>query len=331
MGLRMLARNLNFARPGIRFANLLAAITLAALATPIVKWLVVHGGAVGISNPAAISFCNILFVGNFLSGIVVVLFFGWRGIWPQLRAMEGSTRGLIFGNLLIGTVAGPIFLYMALETTTVTNLVLITRIDAVVYTALGFLIFRDSVSKMNWLGLSFILIGACVLVLWQGGGAPTRGDGLGILAGTLFALGSLLARLVLKSTDLSVFIFIRNLSGSVVFFCIALVLYGPHHFMDAFAPNLWVVMFVYAAVVVVLGDLSWFKALATVSSSMVASWSTMTPVLGIFFAFALLGEIPDLPQVIAAVVIVGGMGVAQIKRRDSTVAPRLLEKALAGG
>ena len=65
--------SLNFDRNGVRFANMLAAIILAALATPVVKWLVVHGGKVGISNPDAISFCNILFIGNFLSGIVVVL------------------------------------------------------------------------------------------------------------------------------------------------------------------------------------------------------------------------------------------------------------------
>jgi drug/metabolite transporter (DMT)-like permease len=134
----------------------------------------------------------------------------------------------------------------------------------------------------------------------------------------------------LKGTDLSVFIFIRNLLGSVAFFCIALILYGPHHFMDAFSPSLWAVMFVYAAIVVVLGDLSWFKALATVSSARLSSWSTMTPVLGIFFAFVLLGEIPDVPQTVAAVVIVSGMLIAQIRTKDSTAAPHLMEKALAG-
>jgi len=46
----------------LEYVNLIFAIVLAALATPIVKWLVVHGGKLGISNPNAISFCNIISV-----------------------------------------------------------------------------------------------------------------------------------------------------------------------------------------------------------------------------------------------------------------------------
>jgi len=63
----------------LEYVNLILAIILAALATPVVKWLVVHGGKLGIANPNAISFCNILFVGNICSGLVVLATFGWGG------------------------------------------------------------------------------------------------------------------------------------------------------------------------------------------------------------------------------------------------------------
>lgn len=321
---------LNFEQKSVRWINLIAAIVIAGLTTPIVKWLILHGGKLGISNPDAISFCNILFIGNFLSGIVVLLFFGWHDVGRDIRRARAKTVWLLLGNLLIGTVMGPIFLYTALETTMVTNLVLLTRIEAVIYPALGLFFFKDPVSKLSWLGLSLIVAGAAVLVLFQGGGKIAAGDVLGIFAGSLFAVGSLMGRIILRDLSIYTFVFCRNLLGSIIFFWIAVILYGFHHFGDAFSANLWVVMFVYAAVVVVLGDLSWFKALATVASVTVSAWATLTPVLGILFAYLLLGERPDAAQWLAAAIILSGMAISQLKPKESEAPPRVLERALAG-
>ncbi len=79
----------------LEYVNLILAIVLAALATPIVKWLLVHGGKLGISNPNAISFCNILFVGNICSGIVVLATFGWGRLWLQLKRLDARTSQLL--------------------------------------------------------------------------------------------------------------------------------------------------------------------------------------------------------------------------------------------
>ncbi len=67
-------------RVSLRYGNLVLTIILAALATPIVKRLVMHGGKLGLSNPNAISFCNILFGGNLCSGDVVLIYYGWKDI-----------------------------------------------------------------------------------------------------------------------------------------------------------------------------------------------------------------------------------------------------------
>lgn len=136
------------------YVNLIFAIILAALATPVVKWLVVHGGKLGISNPNAISFCNILFVGNICSGLVVLATFGWGRLWPQLKKLDARTSLLLAGNILIGTVVAPILLYTALATAMVTNLVLLTRIEAVFYSILGVFLFKDPIAKSNWVGLA---------------------------------------------------------------------------------------------------------------------------------------------------------------------------------
>ncbi len=317
-------------REKFKYLNLILAIILAALATPIVKWLLVHGGKLGISNINAISFCNILFVGNLCSGLVVLVYFGWEVIWRQLRELSVKTGLLLMSNLFIGTVLAPIFLYIALETTMVTNLVLLTRIEAVVYSVLGVLLFRDTISRMNWIGLIVITVGTITLALIQGGGKLTHGDGLGILAGILYAVGSSLGRSILKHTSISVFIFSRNLLGGIIFYWLGIYLYGPNHFAEAFSAELWLVMTVYAVLVVVLGQITWFRAIGSLSSGIVSVWSTLTPILGIFFAYLLLHEVPDMSQWMAAAVIVGGMAISQIQPGQYVATPRMVEKGLAG-
>ncbi len=312
----------------LEYANLILAVILAALATPVVKWLVVHGGKLGIANPNAISFCNILFVGNICSGAVVLATFGWRRIWHELRELDSRTNLLLAGNLLIGTVVAPILLYTALETTTVTNLVLLTRIEAVVYSVLGVFIFKDPISKSNWVGLTFITVGTLALAFSQS--QLMKGDGLGLLAGILFAVGSALGRSVLKQISTSSFVFIRNLVGGIIFFWFAVILYGARHFADAFSADLWLVMTVYGAGVVVLGQMTWFRAVSALSSGVVSAWSTLTPLLGVLFAYLLVHEIPDMSQWIAAFIIIGGLTITQIPPARIAASPRIVERGLAG-
>lgn len=312
----------------LEYANLILAIIFAALATPVVKWLVTHGGKLGISNPNAISFCNILFVGNICSAGVVLATFGWGNIWRQLRALNAKTNLLLSGNLLLGTVIAPILLYTALETTMVTNLVLLTRIEAVTYSILGFLLFKDPISKSTWIGLVFITVGTIALALVQG--QFMQGDGQGLLAGVLYAFGSAMGRSVLKQISISAFVFIRNLVGGIVFFGLALLLYGPAHFAHAFSTDLWLVMTVYAALVVVLGQMTWFRAVATLSSGIVSAWSASTPVLGILLAYLILHEIPDMSQWVAASIIIGGLAITQLRPAQIATTPRIVEKGLAG-
>ncbi len=92
----------------------------------------------------------------------------------------------------------------------------------------------------------------------------------------------------------------------------------------------WLVMTVYAALVVVFGQITWFRAITSLSSGIVSAWSTLTPILGILFAYLLLHEVPDMSQWTAAAVILAGMAISQIKPGQSVAIPRLVEKGLVG-
>ena len=145
-----------------------------------------------------------------------------------------------------------------------------------------------------------------------------------------FAVGSALGRSIMKQISIPAFVFIRNLVGGIVFFCLAIILYGPEHFAHAFSADLWLVMTVYAALVVVLGQMTWFRAVGALSSGVVSAWSTLTPVLGILFAYLIVHEIPDMSQWVAALIIIGGLVITQLRPARIATTPRIVEKGLAG-
>jgi drug/metabolite transporter (DMT)-like permease len=295
--------------------DLFVTVVLAGLSAPLIKWLILHGGKLGLSRPGAISFCNVLFVGNFCAGLVILAASKWNDIKLDLVKSRPRTRALLTGAILVGGVIAPTVLYYALGSTTATNLLLLTRIESLAFTAVGFLFFKDLVTPMNWLGLSVILVGSLLLALLSGGGAITFGDGMALLGGILFAIGSVMTRFVLQDLKVATLLFSRNLIGAVVFFWIALYFYGPHHFADAFAAELWVIMLVYAAAVVVLGQITWFRALKKIPQSTVAVFITLIPVVGILFAYLLLEEVPSGKQWIGSIIILAGVGISQIAGR----------------
>ncbi len=313
------------------FAYLAATIVLAGLAAPILKWLVEHGTKLGLSRPDAISYCNIFFVGNTCAGLALLARCGWRPIWSDLRGTSTRTSLALGATIAVAGVLVPTVLYLALESTTATNLLLLMRVESVAFVALGVFLFRDRVTSMTWAGLSVIVVGSVALALVQGGGAVGRGDGLALIAGLLYAVGSTLSRFVLRSLSIETLLFVRNLLGAIVFFFIAIVLYGPHHFADAFSAELWVVMTVYAVLVVVAGQLAWFRAIRILPAGTVSAWNALTPIVGIFFAGLLLSEVPEISQWVGAAIIIGGVVLSRWSSGAEREEMGCIDRSMAGG
>ncbi len=82
--------------------------------------------------------------------------------------------------------------------------------------------------------------------------------------------------------------------------------------MNAFSPFLWRWMFVYAGVIVVLGQLFWYKGLRACSASMASLANSFTPVIGLLAAYLVLGEVPSSAQYIGGSVILVGIFLSQV-------------------
>jgi len=307
---------------------LYAALALFAAGSPVVKWLIQEGGTLGLTAPGAISFCNVLFVGNLAGGIIALLLSGAGGTLREARAVDSRTCWLLLLNTLLGAMI-PALIFTALKTTMITNLVLLSRVEPVAFALFTMLFFGAQISGRQWIGLGVILVGGLGLAFQQSMGGLARGDLLILLGAVLQAISVCISKKILLQTTRRVLIFVRNLGSAIVFFIIAVYLYGPGHFAAAFGPGLWVVMSGYALVIVVLAQICWFRALDTVEPAAIAKGLMVSPILGILFAFLILREVPSLVQVAAGVIIFAGIAMSReqvAKQRPSAGTP---EQSLA--
>ncbi len=311
---------------------LLSATMLFALGPPVLKLLTERGAQLELAN-TPVSFCNVLFVGNLCAGLVTLMFAKPKRVSSELIALPRRMKGLMLLAAVLSTIY-PALLFTALEATTVTNVVLLSRFNGIVYVLLGLLFFRDIVRLPEVLGYGIIGLAVGVLVVMNNAGSDIqRGDVLVLLATVFFALTEVVSRKILPRVSIQTYVFFRNFVSSILFFVFALIVFGPMHFMDAFTGDLWILMVIYSVFAIVAAQILWLRAIKTVSTKVVANSQMLNPVFSIFFAFVLLGEVPMSMQWVIMVVIAVGMLLPRLwpgARKPKAMLPFNIDTSLVG-
>ncbi|MGI0493536.1 DMT family transporter [Alkalinema pantanalense CENA528] len=254
-------------------------------------------------NP--ISLCNVLFVGNLCALILMACLFSrqWnRHTFSQLTRQDWIQLGTV--GLLSGALA-PALIFAALDNTSVTNVVLFSRLEPPISLVIGVLFFRSKVQR--WTGLSAIVGFAGIVVIAVLSYTMAFQFDLGILfvtvAAIILAIASNISKNSLQNISISVFNLVRTFLGMLIFFVIAQTLYGSQHFIDAFSPFLWQWMLLYSAVIVVGGQLAWFKGLKDASAAEITLAHLLEPIAAIAMAFLILGETPTTAQFVGGSIV----------------------------
>jgi len=284
---------------------------LQALATPVVALLITTAAALGGEVQDAISFCNVLFVGNLCASLVVLAFFGPRTIMHGLQQLRFRVILEVLGFASLAALLSAL-IFSALETTTVTNAVLLARLGPVLYVIGSAVLLGQIIGKSEWAGFGLIGLGVLATVFASSGFTLTTGDWL-ILASTgVYAIVTLMSKRLLPETGLPALLFARNFFSAIVFFIIANVIFGPAHFADAFYGPLWIIMVVYALIIIVTSQFAWFRAIEALPPASIAKWTVFTPFLAVGYAYFLNGERPSLIQISALAFITFGLVVSNI-------------------
>ena len=281
-------------------------ILIFAASNSVVRLLADLGAMHPIEGRNAISFCNLLFVGNLCACLTLVAIYRKSWTRSNLAALSAVDWVSLMVLAIISGALGPALLFLALEKTTVTNVLLMGRIEPPLLLLFTAVLFKEHVDRWAVGGTLITIIGAIVIFALQYVGNPMA-LGLGELQAALAAIAmvvaTLLSKRLLTRVPLGIFTVVRTAVGTVVFFVAAAYLFGFDHFQDAFSPFLWKWMLVYGAVIIVAGQITWFKGIATTSAPQVSLASTFTPVAGVIFAVLLLGENPDRAVLVGGAII----------------------------
>ena len=300
---------------------LLIAILIFAAANSVTKRLTDLGAENLINGRNPISFCNVLFVGNLCALLALIAIYGkeWNpSSLTKLKVLDWLS--LIAVAILSGALA-PTMFFFALDLTAVNNVVLIGRIEPPITLALSVLILRAKVNSWIVVGAVLAFVGVVLTILLQpannsmmmmGGVDIGAGELMTAIGAIALAISSIVSKVKLNSIPLGIFTIFRTAVGTLVFFSATVKLYGISHFMDVFAPIVWQWMLLYGIVIVVGGQLAWFKGLKSTDAADVSLASSISPIAGILAAFLILGEVPTVAQYIGGGVIIIGIIFSQI-------------------
>lgn len=281
-------------------------------------------------NP--ITFCNLLFLGSLISLVPMVLFF-WRD-WTRenLRALTRKHWAYLTASAVLSSALTPGLFFFALEYTTVTNVVLIGRIDPPLFLLASVFFLREQLDPWALAGGLIALVGAVVMIALKGDDVSFsfgKGEIAAFLATLSFIASTLVTRIGLKDVPLGIFAIYRTLLGTFVYFFWAIYLFGPYHFQDLFAPAVLQWIWVYAIIVIIIGQFAWNMGLKYARSGDVALATSFSPLAAIMIAMLLLGEDPGDGLYLGAAIIIGGIVVAQYGRlRREKEEKQALKKAV---
>ena len=292
---------------------------------------------IGKQNPVngwrnAITYCNLLFLGSLMSILPMVLIFHRDWTRENLSKLTKRDWGLLTVSAFLSSALTPGLFFYALEHTTVTNVVLVGRIEPPLFLLATWLFLNERLNPWALLAGLVALVGAVVMISMRGNGALFRfGSGeLATIAATLsFIASTIVTRTGLQGVPLGIFSIYRTILGTIIYFFLAMYIFGPRHFQDLFQPVVLKWTWIYALVVIVIGQFSWNLGLKYARSGDVSLATSFSPLAALVFAMILLGEDPGPGLVPGGLIILAAIAIGQMGRmRDRQAKRRAARRAL---
>lgn len=289
---------------------------------------------IGRQNPVmgrnAVTLCNLLFLGSLLSLIPMGIMFHKDWTRENLRKLTRKDWGILSLSALLSSAVTPALFFIALDYTTVTNAVLIGRIEPPLFLLTAFLLLGEKLDPWAFAaGLIALLGAALMLILNSDGVAFTFGKGevATVFATLSFIASTIVSRVGLKGIPLGIFSIYRTILGTIIYYFLAIYLYGALHFQDIFSAIVWKWVWVYAVIVIVIGQFCWTLGLKHARSGDISLATSFSPLAALMIAMLLLGENPGPGLIPGGAIILTGIGIGQYGRLRRRKADRRAAEA----
>jgi len=314
-------------RPIPGLLPLLLYVLLRGLDATVLKGLQDHGMAHPVDGENPISFCNVFFLAQLTVGLAALIP-GRRSLGNDLAQLGPADRRLLALQGGLGLFLGPVAYYLALESLSVISQTLLFALVLPVSALLARWLLAEALPA--GFRLSLALIGAGLVLpqaaMAMGGGRMDDLTGIAwALVGVLAFAGSAVSgrAIAARRWPAAVSVGVPTLLSALVFGAIALVLFGPQHFLLL---RLWWVVGVIGVYAVTLSlgrELALRQAYRRCSVADVSLWGSLALVVAVLSAALLLGEPLGGPVLIGAALVLSGVFISRrpgpIRSRPSPV------------
>jgi drug/metabolite transporter (DMT)-like permease len=306
------------------------AVIVYASANSIVSLLADIGREHPIMGRNAITLCNLLFLGSLLSLIPMGFMFHKDWTRENLRKLTRKDWGILSLSALLSSAITPALFFIALDYTTVTNVVLIGRIEPPLFLLTAYFILGEKLDPWAFGAGLIALGGALVMLVLNSEGMSFefgRGEIATVFATLSFIASTIVSRVGLTGIPLGIFSIYRTVVGTIIYYFLAMYLYGALHFQDIFASIVWKWVWVYAVIVIIIGQFSWTLGLKYARSGDISLATSFSPVAALVIAMVMLGEDPGPGLVPGGAIILLGIAIGQFGRLRRQKAERRAAQA----
>lgn len=306
------------------------AVIIYASSNSIVSLLADIGRQNPVQGRNAVSLCNLLFLGSLIS-LVPMVFMFWRD-WTMknLRKLSRKDWMVLTVSAALSSALTPALFFIALDYTTVTNVVLVGRIEPPLFLLATMIFLGEKLDPWAFAAGIIALCGAVLMILLNGDAEFTLGKGeiATIFATLSFIASTIVTRLGLRGVPLGIFSVYRTVLGTIIYYFLTIYLYDLNHFQDVFEPIVLKWVWVYAIIVIIIGQFSWNIGLKHARSGDISLATSFSPLAALVIAMLLLGEDPGPGLIPGGLIILAAIGVGQFGRlRSKAVERRELEGA----
>lgn len=293
------------------------AVIIYASSNSIVSLLADIGREHPVMGRNAITLCNLLFLGSLISLIPMVFMFYKDWTLENLRKLSRKDWMILSLSATLSSAVTPALFFVALDYTTVTNVVLIGRIEPPLFLLATLFVLKERLDPWAFAAGLIALVGAVVMIAMNGNDAAFsfgKGEIAAAVATVSFIASTIVSRIGLKGIPLGIFSIYRTLLGTIIYYFLAIYLYGSMHFQDLFSSVVLKWVWVYAIIVIIIGQFAWTLGLKNARSGDVSLATSFSPLAALVIAMVLLGEDPGPGLIPGGLVILFAIAVGQFGR-----------------
>lgn len=249
-------------------------------------------------------------IAQLFSVITLAVFFGAYPAFKQIITLRYKVIWGLIGVGILSAVIQPLFLFNGLLKTSAINGVLISRTQMVMVSIISALWLKERITPKQIIG-TIIMFGGAYFIATKGlteGIQIGGGDSLLFAAAFFGALSTNVFKRFSSEVSPELVVLVRNTLGIILNLTIAPFIFDfSHDFSPIFNFRNFMILAVFSLIVIVGAQSLWYKAIEIIPANRASNIGMTSPLFGVLFAMAILGETLNWYHLFGGALIIIGL------------------------